>query len=63
MVPGNPWYGECSEIPSGCSIRNGGDMLRHFEISATGVGKGRGDLIPICKNLSFPPFVEIRYVL
>jgi len=36
-------------IPSGCSIRNGGDKLVHFLKSAPGVGGGRNDLIPICK--------------
>ena len=38
------------DIPSGCSIRNGGDNRPHFESSTTGVGRGRNDLIPICKG-------------
>ena len=37
-------------MPVGCSIRNSGDMKPHFIPSSTGFGKGRNDLIPICKR-------------
>lgn len=47
---GNFWTGHQGDIPSGCSIRNGGDMKPHLEYSTTGVGNGRSDLIPICKR-------------
>ena len=36
-----------SDIPSGCSVREGNNGP-HFEESPTGVGTGREDLIPIC---------------
>lgn len=42
-------------IPSGCSIRTIGFAEAnkpHFLESSPGVGKGRNDLIPICKNVS-----------
>ena len=38
-----------NSIPSGCSIRDGGDKKPHF-LFAGGVGTGRNDLIPICKR-------------
>ena len=44
------WTGHASSIPSGCSIRNGGDNMPHMEKSSSGKGKGRSDLIPICKG-------------
>ena len=45
------WTGTFHQIPTGCSITI--DLMRpHFEISPTGVGMGRQDLTPICKNLS-----------
>ena len=37
-----------SKIPQGCSIRDGGDLRPHFELSTDGLGTGRKDLIPIC---------------
>ena len=46
----NYWTGYYSTIPSGCSTRNGGDKMPHFEKSTSGKGKGRSDLIPICKG-------------
>ena len=46
----NYWTGYVSTIPSGCSTRNGGDRMPHFEKSSSGKGKGRSDLIPICKG-------------
>ena len=45
------WTGTWHLIPTGCSIRI--DPLQpHFEVSPFGVGRGRDDLTPICKNLS-----------
>ena len=44
------WTGHASSIPSGCSIRNGGDNMPHMEKSSSGKGNGRSDLIPICKG-------------
>ena len=38
------------DIPSGCSIRDGGDNMPHLERSTSGKGQGRWDLIPICKT-------------
>ena len=46
----NYWTGYYSLIPSGCSTRNGGDKRPHFEKSSSGKGKGRSDMIPICKG-------------
>ena len=46
------WTGHASSIPSGCSIRNGGDNMPHMEKSSSGKGNGRSDLIPICKGES-----------
>ena len=43
------WTYYDNEMPSGCSIRDGGDKLPHL-LSAAGVGTGRNDLIPICKR-------------
>ena len=37
-----------SAIPSGCSVRSEASNNPHFEESPTGLGTGRGDLIPIC---------------
>ena len=54
------WTGSYStHIPAGCSIRDGPNNHHvngsipwhpHFETSKAGVGKGRKDLIPICKK-------------
>ena len=44
----NIWSHTHPEIPQGCSIRDGGDLTPHFEISTDGLGIGRKDLIPIC---------------
>lgn len=44
------WSNSNSGIPAGCSIRNGGDRIPHLETSTGGAGKGRNDLIPICKR-------------
>ena len=44
------WSGLSTNIPSGCSIRNGGDNVPHMEKSSSGTGNGRKDLIPICKG-------------
>ena len=41
--------GRLDAIPAGCSIKNT-DMALHFETSPTGVGSGRNDLTPICKD-------------
>jgi len=44
------WAGTSSaHIPSGCTIRNGGDRMPHFNQNS-GVGIGRSDLIPICQR-------------
>ena len=45
------WTGKYDKVPSGCSI----DKVKrpYLEQSADGLGKGRNDLTPICKN-SFP---------
>ena len=54
-VSGDYWTGSdantAKKIPSGCSIRKGGDKKPHL-LSAAGVGTGRNDLIPICKRNS-----------
>ena len=53
------WIGSHSSIPAGCSIRNG-HLCPTCEIhvphmdSKAGVGKGRIDLIPICKKPQSP---------
>ena len=44
----NTWSGKTGKIPQGCSIRDGGDLRPHFELSDDGLGTGRKDLIPIC---------------
>ena len=44
----NTWSSTYSKIPQGCSIRDGGDLKPHFELSDDGLGTGRKDLIPIC---------------
>ena len=49
-VSGKFWRGSGAPMPSGCSMRSGGDKRPHLLISATGVGTGRNDLIPICKS-------------
>jgi len=49
---GSYWTSSGWAIPSGCSIRDGGDRKPHFLKSAPGVGTGRNDLIPVCKNVS-----------
>ena len=44
------WNGNTNGwIPSGCSVRNGGDYRPHLDTN-TGLGNGRCDLIPICKG-------------
>ena len=44
----NWWTGLYSSgIPCGCSYKEGRNEA-HFEESPTGVGTGRGDMIPIC---------------
>ena len=46
------WSDKSESIPSGCSIRNGGNFKLHFETSPTGLGVGRYDLLPLCaKNI------------
>ena len=50
QTSGKFWKGKYSKIPAGCSIRDGKDYLPHWENSTTGVGIGRKDLIPICKE-------------
>ena len=47
------WTGPADFIPSGCSRRNGGDNQPHFETSPTGVGRGRHDMIPVCKKRKY----------
>ena len=44
----NMWSGKFGKVPQGCSIRDGGDLKPHFELSDDGLGTGRKDLIPIC---------------
>merc|ERR1711998_258546 len=41
------WVGSTTNIPVGCSIRNGGDLRPHWNTAST--GRGRSDLRPICK--------------
>lgn len=36
-----------NEIPAGCSVRDGGDKVPHFNAIA-GIGQGRSDLQPVC---------------
>ena len=50
------WTGRTSTMPSGCSIRNGGDKRPYFEKSTYYKGKGRKDLIPICNGNPIPDF-------
>ena len=52
------WTGHASSIPSGCSIRDGGDNMPHLEKSSSGKGNGRSDLIPICKDEAQEPSAE-----
>jgi len=40
-----------ASIPTGCSIRNGGDRMPHLVKWVRSVGSGRIDLIPICKKM------------
>ena len=47
---GNTMNWQHKRIPSGCSITKD-DLQPHFETSTTGLGVGREDLIPICKNV------------
>ena len=47
----NYWTGSSKDIPSGCSIQDGIGRTPHFETNSTGMGKGRNDQAPICKNL------------
>ena len=47
------WSDKSESIPSGCSIRNGGNFKLHFETSPTGLGVGRYDLIPLCAKTIF----------
>ena len=49
----NRWSFKYSKIPQGCSIRDGGDLRPHFELSTDGLGTGRKDLIPICNGKIF----------
>ena len=42
------WTGSYKQIPSGCSINDGGKPF--YENSATGVGIGRDDLTPVCHD-------------
>ena len=52
-LKGSWWNkGQYRQIPSGCSINHGLSPL--FENSASGLGKGRSDLTPICKGLENP---------
>ena len=49
---GLEWSDQSDIIPSGCSIRNGGNFMLHFETTTTGLGVGRYDLLPLCaKNI------------
>ena len=50
MVNGKWWTGSYKQIPSGCSINDGGKPF--YENSATGVGNGREDLTPVCIDSS-----------
>ena len=52
------WTGYAPSIPSGCSIRDGGDNMPHLETSSSGKGNGRSDLIPICKDEAQKPSAE-----
>ena len=64
-----------NEIPSGCSI-NPDDECIHFEknsLGDSGLGKGRSDIVPICKGNHLAPMgnlykscdlkVQISYLL
>ena len=46
----NHWTGSSQDIPSGCSIQDDIGRKPYFETSSTGLGKGRNDQAPICKN-------------
>ena len=46
----NNWFGNHMWIPAGCSVRKGQDHRLHFEESPEGVGRGRQDLIPLCRK-------------
>ena len=43
------YKGKSNSIPYGCSFGKD-DLKPHFETSTSGLGKGRGDLIPICSR-------------
>ena len=55
------WTGQASSIPSGCSIRDGGDNVPHLETSSSGKGNGRKDLIPICKDPSAESSGKLKF--
>jgi len=48
----NPWIGQHSKIPAGCSTRTswGRNMHVNSQEFSNGVGVGRADLQPICKS-------------
>ena len=49
QLSNDSFTGVHNKIPSGCSIKIT-EMALHLETSPTGVGLGRNDLTPICKN-------------
>ena len=61
------WIVSRSSIPAGCSIRRGGlcttcELHAPHINSIAGVGKGRRDLIPICKKPQTPgKFFPLEY--
>ena len=48
VTPGPSWVGSRADIPTGCSIRDGGDMSPHWNTASS--GRGRSDLRPVCKS-------------
>ena len=60
QTSGSFWTGQYDQIPTGCSIKET-DMTPHFETSPNGLGKGRNDLIPICKSPLATYFDENQY--
>lgn len=61
VTPGSSWVGSTTAIPVGCSIRNGGDLIPHWNTATSGTG--RSDLRPICKTTKTEQGAEVALQL